>query len=91
MESVQNLVIPARHIVVDVVEVEVVKQSGCWCSRRGLYRHGLDFRAFYLVGGLVQTLNTWLAGDLPMTREELIDQIIEVFVLLGDDLADRYR
>ncbi|WP_410873649.1 TetR/AcrR family transcriptional regulator [Nocardia sp. A7] len=51
----------------------------------------IDFRAIYLVGGLTQALTTWLAGDLDLTREELIDQITEVFVLLGDDLADRYR
>ncbi|MFD3706334.1 TetR/AcrR family transcriptional regulator [Nocardia sp. NPDC058658] len=51
----------------------------------------VDFRALYLVGGLVQTLTVWLAGDLGLTRAELVDQITEVFVLLGDDLADRYR
>ncbi|MBC7301958.1 MAG: TetR/AcrR family transcriptional regulator [Nocardia sp.] len=51
----------------------------------------VDFRALYLIGGLVQTLTVWLAGDLGLTREELVDQITEVFVLLGDDLADRYR
>ncbi|MEV0433650.1 MULTISPECIES: TetR/AcrR family transcriptional regulator [Nocardia] len=51
----------------------------------------VDFRAIYLVGGLTQTLTTWLAGDLDLTRAELIDQITDVFVLLGDDLAGRYR
>ncbi|MEU4598160.1 TetR/AcrR family transcriptional regulator [Nocardia sp. NPDC023988] len=51
----------------------------------------VDFRAIYLVGGLTQTLTTWLAGDLDLTRVELIDQITDVFVLLGDDLAGRYR
>ncbi|MFE6924994.1 TetR/AcrR family transcriptional regulator [Nocardia sp. NPDC057663] len=51
----------------------------------------VDFRAIYLIGGLTQTLTTWLAGDLDLTREELIDQVTEVFVLLGDDLAGRYR
>lgn len=51
----------------------------------------VDFRAIYLVGGLTQTLTSWLADDLDLTREELIDQITDVFVLLGDDLADRYR
>ncbi|MFJ2665008.1 TetR/AcrR family transcriptional regulator [Nocardia fluminea] len=51
----------------------------------------VDFRAIYLVGGLTQTLTTWLAGDLDLTRAELIDQITDVFVLLGDDLAERYR
>ncbi|MFE3545093.1 TetR/AcrR family transcriptional regulator [Nocardia sp. NPDC059177] len=51
----------------------------------------VDFRAIYLVGGLTQTLTTWLAGDLDLTRAELIEQITEIFVLLGDDLADRHR
>lgn len=51
----------------------------------------VDFRANYLIGGLVQTLTAWLAGDLPLTRAELIDQTTDVFVLLGDDLAARYR
>ncbi|MGS2808835.1 TetR/AcrR family transcriptional regulator [Nocardia sp. MW-W600-9] len=51
----------------------------------------VDFRAIYLIGGLTQTLTTWLAGDLDLTREELIDQVTEVFVLLGDDLAERHR
>ncbi|MGW5450729.1 TetR/AcrR family transcriptional regulator [Nocardia sp. NPDC003979] len=51
----------------------------------------VDFRAIYLVGGLTQTLTTWLAGDLDLTRAEMIDQITDVFVLLGDDLAGRYR
>ncbi|MCA2210369.1 TetR/AcrR family transcriptional regulator [Nocardia rosealba] len=51
----------------------------------------VDFRAIYLVGGLTQTLTTWLAGDLDLTRAALIDQITDVFVLLGDDLAGRYR
>ncbi|WP_216917315.1 TetR/AcrR family transcriptional regulator [Nocardia noduli] len=49
----------------------------------------IDFRATYLVGGLVQTLTAWLQGDLPMTREELIDHTTDVFVLLGEDLAGR--
>ncbi|MEV0687843.1 TetR/AcrR family transcriptional regulator [Nocardia sp. NPDC050378] len=50
----------------------------------------IDFRAIYLVGGLTQTLTTWLAGDLDLTRQELVEQITDVFVLLGDDLAGRY-
>ncbi|UFS95568.1 TetR/AcrR family transcriptional regulator [Nocardia huaxiensis] len=51
----------------------------------------ITFRATYLVGGLVQTLTSWLQGDLPMTREELIDHTTDVFVLLGEDLAERLR
>ncbi|MEV0293382.1 TetR/AcrR family transcriptional regulator [Nocardia sp. NPDC050710] len=49
----------------------------------------IDFRATYLVGGLVQTLTAWLHGDLPLTREELIEHTTDVFVLLGEDLAHR--
>ncbi|WP_433680805.1 TetR family transcriptional regulator [Nocardia sp. CA-119907] len=49
----------------------------------------IDFRATYLVGGLVQTLTAWLQDDLPLTRDELIEHTTDVFVLLGEDLAHR--
>lgn len=51
----------------------------------------IDFRATYLVGGLVQTLTVWLQGDLTMSKEQLIEHTTEVFVLLGEDLARRFR
>ncbi|MFJ1460049.1 TetR/AcrR family transcriptional regulator [Nocardia sp. N2S4-5] len=51
----------------------------------------IAFRATYLVGGLAQTLTSWLQGDLPMTRDELIDHTTDIFVLLGEDLAKRLR
>ncbi|MFI2282284.1 TetR/AcrR family transcriptional regulator [Nocardia beijingensis] len=51
----------------------------------------VDFRALYLVGGLVQTLTAWLQGGLDLTREELIEQTVDVFVLLGEDLAEKLR
>ncbi|WP_246011098.1 TetR/AcrR family transcriptional regulator [Nocardia mexicana] len=51
----------------------------------------IGFRATYLVGGLVQTLTSWLQGDLPMSRAELIDHTTDVFVLLAEDLAHRLR
>ncbi|WP_258081242.1 TetR/AcrR family transcriptional regulator [Nocardia nova] len=51
----------------------------------------IGFRATYLVGGLVQTLTSWLQGDIDMTREQLIDETTDVFVLLGEDLAQRLR
>ncbi|WP_039822631.1 TetR/AcrR family transcriptional regulator [Nocardia testacea] len=47
----------------------------------------IDFRATYLVGGLVQTLTGWVRGDLPISRDELIDYTTDVFVLLGEDFA----
>ncbi|MFF2552492.1 TetR/AcrR family transcriptional regulator [Nocardia sp. NPDC058058] len=51
----------------------------------------ITFRATYLVGGLIQTLTSWLHGDLPLTRAELIEHTTDVFVLLGEDLATRLR
>ncbi|WP_306360488.1 TetR/AcrR family transcriptional regulator [Nocardia sp. CC227C] len=51
----------------------------------------IAFRATYLVGGLVQILASWVEGDLAMTRDELIDQTTDVFVLLAEDLALRLR
>ncbi|WP_280402395.1 TetR/AcrR family transcriptional regulator [Nocardia carnea] len=51
----------------------------------------IDFRATYLVGGLVQTLTSWVRGDLPITRDALIEYTTDVFVLLGEDVARRDR
>lgn len=51
----------------------------------------IGFRATYLVGGLVQTLSSWLQGEIAMTRDQLIDETTDVFVLLGEDLAGRLR
>ncbi|WP_280245421.1 TetR/AcrR family transcriptional regulator [Nocardia abscessus] len=51
----------------------------------------IDFRALYLVGGLVQTLTAWLQGDLNLTRDELVEHTVDVFVLLGEDLAVKLR
>ncbi|WP_454194115.1 TetR/AcrR family transcriptional regulator [Nocardia sp. Marseille-Q1738] len=51
----------------------------------------IDFRAMYLVGGLVQTLTAWLQGDLDLTRDQLIEHTVDVFVLLGEDLANKLR
>lgn len=51
----------------------------------------IGFRATYLVGGLVQTLTSWQQGDIAMSREQLIDETTDVFVLLGEDLARRLR
>ncbi|MFI1465537.1 TetR/AcrR family transcriptional regulator [Nocardia carnea] len=49
----------------------------------------IDFRATYLVGGLVQTLTSWVRGDLAINRDTLIDYTTDVFVLLGEDFAQR--
>ncbi|GAA5042940.1 TetR/AcrR family transcriptional regulator [Nocardia callitridis] len=49
----------------------------------------IEFRATYLVGGLVQVLTSWSQGELALTRDELIEHTVDVFVLLGEDLAQR--
>ncbi|MFR9752148.1 TetR/AcrR family transcriptional regulator [Nocardia sp. 004] len=51
----------------------------------------IDFRAMYLVGGLIQTLTAWLQGDLNLSRDELIEHTVDVFVLLGEDSASKLR
>jgi AcrR family transcriptional regulator len=40
--------------------------------------------AHFALGGVVQILNTWLAGDIDLSPDELIDQL----ALLLDDLVD---
>ena len=45
----------------------------------------IDFRATYLVGGLIHTLTSWVRGDLPIDRDTLIAYTTDVFVLLGED------
>ncbi|MBF6069516.1 TetR/AcrR family transcriptional regulator [Nocardia farcinica] len=49
----------------------------------------IDFRATYLVGGLVHTLTSWLQGEIALDRDELVEHTTDVFVLLGEDLAGR--
>jgi len=51
----------------------------------------IDFRATYLVGGLVHTLTSWLQGEIALSQDELVEHTTDVFVLLGEDLAGRLR
>jgi AcrR family transcriptional regulator len=43
-----------------------------------------DFAAAYLLGGLAETMTAWLRGDLPITREQLVDRATELFVLVAN-------
>ncbi|KAA0022700.1 TetR/AcrR family transcriptional regulator [Antrihabitans cavernicola] len=47
-----------------------------------------EFAAWHLVGGLFETMNGWISGELRITRAELIDRSAEMFVLVGDHLAE---
>ena len=42
------------------------------------------FAAAHLLGGLSETLTAWVRGDLPMSREELIDRSAELFAVVAD-------
>ncbi|QIS01820.1 TetR family transcriptional regulator [Nocardia brasiliensis] len=77
---------------------ETVRLFARMVAAEGIDFYGIDdptadpaiaFRANYLVGGLVQTLTAWLQGELPISRDELIEHTTDVFVLLGEDLAHR--
>ncbi|GAJ86023.1 putative TetR family transcriptional regulator [Nocardia brasiliensis NBRC 14402] len=77
---------------------ETVRLFAGMVAAEGIDFYGIDdpaadpaiaFRANYLVGGLVQTLTAWLQGELPISRDELIEHTTDVFVLLGEDLAHR--
>jgi hypothetical protein len=37
-----------------------------------------------LLGGLAETMTAWLRGDLPITREQLVDRATELFVLVAN-------
>jgi AcrR family transcriptional regulator len=40
--------------------------------------------AYFVVGGVSSTLSTWLAGDVTLTAEQLVDQLTSVINHLGD-------
>ncbi|WP_263253465.1 TetR/AcrR family transcriptional regulator [Saccharopolyspora rosea] len=43
-----------------------------------------DLLADFLVGGLAQTLASWLAGTLDVTESELVDRCAEIFLAAGE-------
>lgn len=43
-----------------------------------------DVLADFLVGGLAQTISSWLAGTLDITEEELVDRCAGVFLAVAD-------
>jgi AcrR family transcriptional regulator len=45
------------------------------------------FAALHLVGGLYETVTGWLAGDLRITRDELVDRSADLFLLVGRHLV----
>jgi AcrR family transcriptional regulator len=47
----------------------------------------VDLTASVLVGGMAELLIRWLDGSLDMTREQLIDDLTELFVATGESAA----
>lgn len=47
----------------------------------------LDLTASLLVGGLAELLMSWLGGDLDLGRDELVEDVTELFVATGEASA----
>lgn len=47
-----------------------------------------DFAAAHLLGGLAETMTAWLRGDLPISRDELIERSTELFVLVAEHVIN---
>ncbi|HSV41128.1 MAG TPA: hypothetical protein VLI04_20370, partial [Nocardioidaceae bacterium] len=41
------------------------------------------FAATHLFGGTLETISAWLAGRLDMTRDELVERNVEMFLAVG--------
>jgi AcrR family transcriptional regulator len=48
-----------------------------------------DFAAAFSLGGLAETMTAWLRGDLPITRDELIDRATDLFVAVAEHVIGR--
>ena len=44
----------------------------------------LQITSFMLVGGLAETLVAWLRGDLESSRDELVEDVTDLFVAAGE-------
>jgi AcrR family transcriptional regulator len=51
----------------------------------------VDTTALMLVGGLAETLLSWLDGTLAVTREELIEHCTDLFVIMGEGASAMLR
>jgi AcrR family transcriptional regulator len=51
----------------------------------------VDTTALMLVGGLAETLLSWLDGKLRITREQLIENCTDLFVVMGEGASGMLR
>jgi AcrR family transcriptional regulator len=44
------------------------------------------FAATHLFGGVLETISAWMRGSLAITRDELVERNVEMFMAVGDSL-----
>jgi AcrR family transcriptional regulator len=77
--------------------VETVRMFARLVGEQGREFYGIDggtladTTALMLVGGLAETLLSWLGGALRVTREQLIEDCTELFVLMGEGAFARAK
>jgi AcrR family transcriptional regulator len=62
----------------------VAEQGREFYGLRGQASSLVDTTALMLVGGLAETLLSWLDGSLPVTRAQLVEDCTDLFVLTGE-------
>jgi AcrR family transcriptional regulator len=76
---------------------ETVRMFAALVAQQGREFYGIDggtrvdTTALMLVGGLAETLLAWLGGALRATREQLIDDCTELFVVMGEGASGMLR
>jgi AcrR family transcriptional regulator len=76
---------------------ETVRMFAALVAQQGREFYGIDggtladTTALMLVGGLAETLLSWLGGALHVTREQLIEDCTELFVLMGESAFARVK
>lgn len=56
-------------------------------ARTAAVERDAEFAATMLFGGLVEVLGRWTSGRLRLTRDELVQRCVDMFVLVGDHAA----
>jgi AcrR family transcriptional regulator len=76
---------------------ETVRMFAGLVARQGREFYGVhggslvDTTALMLVGGLAETLLSWLDGTLDVTREQLIEDCTDLFVIMGEGASGMLR
>jgi len=49
------------------------------------------FAATHLFGGVLETISAWMRGQLELTREELVERNVEMFLAIGDRVEHMFE